>query len=66
MKKRIISILLCLCMALALLPTTSAAFTQTYVKTMDLTIEMPKAGMTQRGGGGEAALCQDALRRPGR
>lgn len=42
MKKRILSALLCLCMALALLPTTSAAFTQTYVKTMDLTIECPR------------------------
>ena len=47
MKKRMISILLCLCMVMALLPTAFAAVNQTYVKTMDLTIEMPQAGMTQ-------------------
>lgn len=50
MKKRIFSVLLCLCMVMALLPTASAADNRTYVKTMDLTIEMPQAGMTQKEG----------------
>lgn len=46
MKKRVISALLCLCMALALLPTTALADYKYKIKTMDVTIEAPTAGMT--------------------
>ena len=47
MKKRVMSILLLAAMLFALLPTAFAADNRTYVKAMDLNIELPKAGMTQ-------------------
>ena len=46
MKKRIVSVLLCLCLVLALLPTTALAEYKYKIKTMDVTIEAPTAGMT--------------------
>ncbi|MGN0507534.1 MAG: S-layer homology domain-containing protein [Lachnospiraceae bacterium] len=50
MKKKILSFLLLTAMMLGLFSTTAWADTQTYVPTMDLTIETPKAGMTQKEG----------------
>ena len=47
MKRRIMSILLLVAMLLTQIPTTAqAADDRTYVKAIDLTIELPKAGMT--------------------
>ncbi len=44
MKKKLLSILLCLVLALTLLPTAALAAGPTRLKSVDLTIELPKAG----------------------
>ncbi len=50
MKKRILSIFVCLCMMTALLPSKVAADDRIYVSTVNLTIETPQAGMTKQEG----------------
>ena len=44
MKKRIVSALLCLCMAMTLLPATALAAGATQISHVDIVIELPKAG----------------------
>ena len=56
MKKRILSIFVCLCMMTALLPSTVAADNRIYVSTVNLTIEAPQAGMTKQEGANLALL----------
>ena len=50
MKKRILSILVCLCMLSVLLPSAVSADNRIYVSTVNLTIEPPQAGMTKQDG----------------
>ena len=50
MKKRILSVLVCLCMISVLLPSAVTADNRIYVSTVNLTIEPPQAGMTKQEG----------------
>ena len=56
MKKRILSIFVCLCMMTALLSSKVAADDRIYVSTVNLTIESPQAGMTKQEGANLALL----------